>query len=314
MVLIGVWIHPSSLNTRERVMEVADIVARVPMTKLVVLVKDGNGKLFFKYGRHKPEYDYLRDLIEVAKDRSLEVHAWFVVLREGGEVPRGWLAENTRYAVVDERGRPVGWICPSHEEARKRVLDLFRSLLDEYEVDGIHLDYIRYPEPVMAKGCFCDQCGKEGYLNEEWVMRGVSHVDTLVEETYELVKEYGVELSAAVFPNYPECIIGVRQDWGKWVDQGLLDWVAPMNYTNIMSVFNVRSMIHVYVIPEGILLLEGIGKKSSVSSLSPGKMIRQAEAAVKAGADGVVVFSYGSLTEKDLKLLRIFRARCRFSS
>lgn len=300
---------PSVLSSRESVEEVVNMAARVPIDKLVVLVKDGGGRLFFSYEGHRPEYDYLKDLTELAQDHGLEVHAWFVVLREGGETPKGWVAENPQYAVVNEAGEPVGWICPSHEESRKRVLSLFKALLETYEVDGIHLDYIRYPEPIVARGCFCARCGRGGYTDEDWIMRGVEYVNALVEESYELVKEYGVELSAAVFPNYPDCIIWIRQDWSRWVDEGFLDWVAPMNYTNIMEVFKARSIIHASIVPEGVLLLEGIGKKSSMSALSPGKLIRQAEIAVKVGADGVVLFNYASLTEGDFKLLETFASR-----
>jgi len=309
MVAIGVWVHPSVLSSKESVEKVVDAAAQVPIDKLVVLVKDGNGRLFFKYNGHEPEYDYLKDLIKFARNQGLEVHAWFVVLREGGKTPKGWVAEHPQYAVVNEVGKPVGWICPSHEKSRKRVLSLFESLLESYEVDGIHLDYIRYPEPVVARGCFCERCGKGGYTDENWVMRGVEHVNTLVEESYELVKGYGVELSAAVFPNYPDCIISIRQDWGKWVNENLLDWVAPMNYTNIMEVFKARSMIHASIVPNGLLLLEGIGKKSSISSLSPGKLIRQAEIAMRMGADGIVIFNYTALTERDFKLLEAFASR-----
>lgn len=306
MVLIGVWVHPSSLSSKESVEDTVNVASRVPIDKLMVLVKDGNGNLFFRYKDYRPEYDYLKDLTKLAKDQGLEVHAWFVTLREGGETPKGWVARNPQYAVINEMGKPVGWICPSYEKARQRILSLFKELLENYEVEGIHLDYIRYPEPIVARGCFCNQCGKGGYTDEDWVMRGVEHVSILVEESYELVKEYGAELSAAVFPNYPDCIVSVRQDWRRWVDEGLLDWLAPMNYTNIMEVFRIRTMIHASIVPEGILLFEGIGKKSSMSNLSPGRLIRQAEIAVRMGADGIMIFSYASLTKEDLKLLEAF--------
>ncbi|RLF19355.1 MAG: hypothetical protein DRM97_08490, partial [Thermoprotei archaeon] len=287
MALIGVWIHPHALDSREKVESVVETAVQVPIDKLIVLVKDLDGTLHFKYGDYSPSYDYLGGLIELCREHGLEVHAWFVTLCEGGEKPSGWLAEHSESAVVNERGEVTGWICPSSDKARKRILSLFETLLGEYEVDGIHLDYIRYPDPLVIKGCFCERCGRGGYQDEEWIMKGIENVDTLVEEAHELVKEYGVELSAAVYADYPECIVSVRQDWGRWIMDGLLDWVAPMNYTNIMRLFETRLLIHVSMIPEGILLLEGIGKKSSTSSLSPGKMLRQAELALRAGADGV---------------------------
>jgi len=309
LVVLGVWVHPPALSSRRQVEEVVERAARVPIEKLVVLVKDGEGRVHFRCGGSRPEYDYLRDLVELAGDRGLEVHAWFVVLREGGESPKGWLAENPRCAVVDESGRPVGWICPSREESRRRVLGLFRELLEGYEVDGVHLDYIRYPEPAVARGCFCELCGRGGYADEGWVMRGAAHVTELVEEAHELVKEYGAELSAAVFPNYPECLVWVRQDWVRWVREGLLDWVAPMNYTNIVEVFRARALVHAALVPDWALLLEGVGKRSSVSSLSPGKLLRQAEAAVRAGADGVVVFSYTGMGDDDFRVLKALAGR-----
>ena len=81
--------HPLVLSSRRQVEEIVERVARAPIEKLVVLVKDGKGRVHFRCGGGRPEYDCLRDLVELAGDRGLEAHAWLAVLREGGESSKG---------------------------------------------------------------------------------------------------------------------------------------------------------------------------------------------------------------------------------
>ncbi|RLF04939.1 MAG: hypothetical protein DRK00_05590, partial [Thermoprotei archaeon] len=176
-----------------------------------------------------------------------------------------------------------------------------------YEVDGVHLDYIRYPELHYYRACACPDCGgKLDPLNEEWVLRRASNVTSFVEEVRDLAGERGVELSAAVFPHYPACVVEVGQDWVSWCELGLLDWVAPMTYTNITLVAKRLAQEHSALVKGG--LYEGLGQRRSISNLSPEKLAEQAKAVLEAGADGIIVFSHSSLSQRDLEVLsQIFK-------
>ena len=178
-----------------------------------------------------------------------------------------------------------------------------RDSSEMYEVDGLHLDYIRYPELHYYRACACSECGgRLDPLDEEWVLRRVGNVTSFVEEAGDLVKERGIELSAAVFADYPRCIVEVGQDWVDWCERGLLDWVAPMTYTNITLMVERETRLHRSLVKTS--LYEGLGKRSSMSRLDPEKLAEQARRSLKEGADGVLVFSLSSMSSRDFELLR----------
>ncbi|RLF03869.1 MAG: hypothetical protein DRK00_07950, partial [Thermoprotei archaeon] len=143
-------------------------------------------------------------------------------------------------------------------------------------------------------------------LDEEWVLRRVGNVTSFVEEAGDLVKERGIELSAAVFADYPGCVVEVGQDWVDWCERGLLDWVAPMTYTNITLLVQRYTRIHRALVKT--TLYEGLGKRSSMSQLSPKKLLEQAKTALRERADGVIAFCLSGMTEEDFKLLKELKA------
>lgn len=301
---LGVWLHVP--HGEGEVEEALDALAGAGFNLVVALVKGGNGLVAYQSSR-APQmdlgYDYVGALIKGCRERGLKLHAWFCVFIEGGREPGGVLKRRPELAALDVEGRPMGWACPSKEGARRYELSVIREFLEKYEVDGVHLDYIRYPELHYYRACACSDCGgRLAPLEEEWVMARVSNVTGFVEEARELAREHGVELSAAVFTNYPACVVEVGQDWVDWCDRDLLHWAAPMTYTNITLLARRLAQEHRALVRG--TLYEGLGKKSSMSSLSPEKLMEQAKAVLEAGADGIVVFSYSSLTTRDLELLK----------
>lgn len=82
----------------------------------------------------------------------------------------GFLEQHQDAAPVGKDGRvsppPDGWqgICPSHEAYRKSRMDAFRSLLRDFEVDGVWLDYHHahasweQAVPNLPDTCFCERC------------------------------------------------------------------------------------------------------------------------------------------------------------
>ncbi|HIE04910.1 MAG TPA: hypothetical protein EYP61_09145 [Candidatus Latescibacteria bacterium] len=124
-----------------------------------------------------------------------------------------------------------------------------------------------------------------------------------VEELSRSAKARGKEVSAAVFMDYPECIVYQGQDWGDWGERSLIDYAFPMTYTNSTLMLRRRTRNHVAQVKGGCRLWEGLGKRSSRSNLSTGKLVEQAEAALEEGAEGIVIFSHGALTDEDLRAL-----------
>ncbi|MFH1742950.1 MAG: hypothetical protein ABIH23_28430, partial [bacterium] len=108
------------------------------------------------------ESDEVLDALRAAKIRVYREMAVFV----GKEAYRN----HPDWRPITAEGKeqePEGWfygLCPNKEERRKEKLKQFEKLLRNPRLDGVWLDFIRYPirwekkEPKLVDNCFCDDC------------------------------------------------------------------------------------------------------------------------------------------------------------
>ncbi|MCK4991270.1 MAG: hypothetical protein KAS29_12315, partial [Bacteroidales bacterium] len=93
----------------------------------------------------------------IAKKAGLEFHAWIptMVQGENPELPAELHAVNGLGESAYDKPAYVDYytfLCPSREEVSHFLASLYGSIADLPEVDGIHLDYIRYPDVILAEG------------------------------------------------------------------------------------------------------------------------------------------------------------------
>jgi uncharacterized lipoprotein YddW (UPF0748 family) len=266
--------------------------------------------------------DQIEAVVRAAKQTGLEVHVWKVCWRGLGASP-GWRADMERAGrlQVDALGRATDWLCPTHpvnvEQEKQSVLEV----CTRYDVDGVHLDYIRYPE---AGGCFCDRCkalfeedirssstnwpteAVDGALFESFrrwrADRMTAYVGMLREEMRRMAPS--CRLSAAVFGHYETAYGEVGQDWHRWLVEGYLDFVCPMNYTDDLDFFCGLLDAQMPTIPPGVGYFPGIGIHGT-ASLSPIQTIDQVCALREKGVEGFLIFDLSPTLAKDsLPLLR----------
>ncbi len=106
-------------------------------------------------GGADPGYDPLALAIEEAHSKGMELHAWFNVFhcsstRPGtpaGDHPE-WVCtdENGVFMTVDENGNSFRCLSPGLEEVREYLLKVAMEIVRNYDIDGIHLDFIRWNE------------------------------------------------------------------------------------------------------------------------------------------------------------------------
>jgi len=141
MRVFGVWMWPEALLSApaERV---AARCARMGVTDLFFLVKELSGKVSWA-GEAAPPVcgrDLLRELLDSAHARGIRVHAWLPATWD-----ERWKAlhpESGRCHYT--RGRDNDLISLGDKGYRAHMIRLVRELCGRYEVDGLHLDYIRY--------------------------------------------------------------------------------------------------------------------------------------------------------------------------
>jgi len=270
---------------------------------------------------HAEEYeqygDQIAQCVEAAHRHGIEVHVWKVNWNFGSRAPQAWgdamrAANRTQVSVS---GEGIDWLCPSHPDNLTLERDSLLEVVRNYAVDGIHFDYIRYPDSPY---CYCDGCRArfeayrgvpvdnwpldcyQGALAAEyrqWRMDQITNLVRAVSEGAHAIRP-GVKISAAVFSNYPDCAQTVGQDWVSWIDAGYLDFVCPMDYTNDFQRFEYLVTTQAAYVGGRIPLYPGLGVTAGSSSLGSDDTIAQILIARRLGVPGFIVFNYSqSLAE-----------------
>ena len=206
-------------------------------------------------------------------------------------------------------GRPLDWLCPSHPENRQLEMDSMVEVARKYRVDGLHFDYIRYPD---RQSCYCDGCRRRfeadsgrrvanwpqdcysGQRREEyndWRCRQITLLVAAVRREMKRISP-DVKLSAAVFGGYPDCRREVAQDWPAWIKAGYLDFVCPMNYTQSDEVFAGLVWEQVKLVEGRVPIYAGIGATASNSTLPADRVVGQINCASRLGATGFSIFNF----------------------
>lgn len=269
---------------------------------------------FTRYG------DQVEQCVQAARQHGLEVHIWKITWNLEG-APKEFV-EKMRAAgrtQVSATGEPLNWLCPSHPENVKLELNTLLEIVENYDVDGVQLDYIRYPG---AHACYCDECRKRFVRAtkieiDEWpaavLPKGISggepslsrhsaaYTEWRVQQITRLVRllhkrarelKPDIKISAAVFGGYPACVTSIGQDWVAWAKAGYLDFVCPMNYTEDTTYFTDLLENQLSRLPKGFPIYPGIGATATNSLLTADAVVGQIYLARFLGASGWTIFEY----------------------
>lgn len=114
------------------------------ITDVYLLIKGTGGKLGYLKTQYtdiltRNDRDVLQETIDAAHKRGIRVHAWICVVRD--ETYKGNHPDAGIYQYI--RGRDNKFITPYNEGYREYIGNVARELA-EYDIDGLHLDYVRY--------------------------------------------------------------------------------------------------------------------------------------------------------------------------
>ena len=295
-----------------------------------------------------PGFDPLGLVIQEAHARGLGVHAWVNAFLVGGAgslptdpmhlvrrrpdllavpkalarelygvdpgIPR--FAESILRYAQENTDRIEGiYAAPSQPEVKEHLYSVWMDLVENYRLDGLHFDYIRYPNAdfdysrgaldrfkdwvtprvsparrdILDQALLSDPLTYVDSLPGPWAEFRRAQITELVERIYFGVKKRRPDLvvSAAVFPNAEDAFQSRFQDWRGWLAKGILDAVAPMAYTADDQVF--ESQIQAVIELAGRdRVWAGVGVYQNTYRGTVDK-IRIAESL---GTRGVVLFSY----------------------
>jgi uncharacterized lipoprotein YddW (UPF0748 family) len=214
-------------------------------------------------------WDPLAAAVKLGKSRGIEIHAWVWVFAAGNrnhnkllnlpsDYPGPVIAAHPTWANRDRQGNitPVGQTKPffdhGNPQVQKYLLDLYEEIVTRYPVDGLQLDYIRYPFQDPARGQiygygaasrskFQQLTGvdpvnitpSQREMWQKWTEFRTQQVDNFVAQVSEKLrkKRPNLIISAAVFPlPEQERIQKIQQDWEVWAKRGDVDMIVPMTY------------------------------------------------------------------------------------
>ena len=202
----------------------------------------------------------------IARAARLGFHTWIptMVQSKKPEIEADWYAINGLGESALEKPAYVSYykfLCPSKVGTYLFLENMYSEIAAVDEVDGIHLDYIRFPDVILARGlwdkyglvmdqefpqydyCYCDDCTsafeEQSGINikevedpsqiTEWKQFRYDLITGIVNRLAQTIHAKGKQVNAAVFPG-PNSVAKklVRQEWDKWE----LDGFFPMNYND----------------------------------------------------------------------------------
>lgn len=200
-------------------------------------------KVFTGQAGKMPAYDPLTFAIEECHKRGMECHAWFVTFPVGSAQSVKEQGKNSvvkRKPALCRQHNGSWYLDPGLPETRSYLRTLVAELVANYDIDGIHFDYIRYPEKANS---FPDKATYRKYGSKkpiaEWRRENISR---FVSEVYDDVKRLKpwVQVSSSPLGKYnriprrPDAgwtaYESVFQDVGRWLRDGKQDMIVPMMY------------------------------------------------------------------------------------
>ncbi len=342
----GVWIHlfDPTLKSAASIEQAVDVIADAGANTIFAQVARRHDAYYASQilpptpdPELEPGLDVLDALLAAAERRNLDVHAWIGIAPTWHEVyadldpPAGWVAtEHGVDAPVEQRwvtrgvdGAWSDYLDPALPQVREHVAAVAVELAERYPVDGIHLDYARYPSErhgyhPAALDRFAAETGRTDVpepRDEQWSQWRRDQSRDLVAHVRGALDETGrdVTLSAAVITwgagpadMSPDAFARTRpgaealQDWPSWVREGIVDMAVPMNYFRAHDTDQANWFAQ-------WLAFENELASTSTTAVVPGiggwlnqpdAVVEQIASAVAAG-DGAVVYSFQQPADTD---------------
>jgi len=311
---------------KEALIKIFDDIEKKNLNTIYFQVRS-NGTVLFKssYEPFSPyitgeidvmgSYDPLELAIAEAHKRGLEIHAWIntmhcfntsdlTILEHSKHVSNRhphWV-----YYKEEENGTTSLWLNPGIIEVRNYLTDLIDELVQNYDIDGIQLDFIRYPmEPIEDHDSYAI-FGNGRNINDwrrENISSFVKDLSSRIKKTKPLIKLGATPIG--IYKNLPnarglEGYNDVFQDSREWLANGAIDYAVPQIYWNIIDNPQYHQLVKDWNFnSHGKNIIIGIAAyKQSVAE----ELNKQIEIARSNNSAGVAFFRYTHI--KDIQIDR----------
>ena len=286
----SLWIKAESILDTASVDSIITFSLENDIDKLFYQVRSRGDALYSsqlvsRYEKLDSLFDPLDYVIKQTSNMDIEIHAWFnsYILWSSEKVPSDSthlyyncndcfavdLNGKSDKSIMENKFHSSNWegvfLSPLNPKVNDYLLDVLLELVNNYEIDGIHLDYIRYQDNFYGYNKYGIQEFENIFsINPIDIKRGIistrfgyeqSYVDSMknnwdqfkMDKITEFIRsiKYSIindsldlQLSAAVKPDILEAKFRWYQDWTSWIDEELLDFCVVMNYYTDFNKFN----------------------------------------------------------------------------
>ena len=334
----GMWVVRYSLTTPASVKKIVRSARQAGITDLFVQFF-AKGEAYYN-SQNLPtaacvskDFDPLALMLRECKAGGIKMHAWInVYFIWSSEVDpkdrrhvyykgKGWFAADSEgrslrdysQKELDRKGLEGVYLSAASPEVKQYLRELVREILFKYDVDGIHLDYVRYGNlnysyDLSSRNAFYSQYkvdpmafftgdpGLKPYWDTwyQWRMYNIS--DLVSQLKMDIVKfNPWVKLSAAVKPDPDEARAGFGQDWPNWLLNRWVDFVVLMDYSkDTETVLKLAQKSVRYRGAGQVYVGLGAWRDSMEGIMEKTRELR------RAGINDIVLFSYDGLAQRGI--------------
>lgn len=339
----SVWLDRGTIVAAKNPRGMADLFDKLKAAGINVVYFETTNAGFAMYPSNiteqNPEtksWDPLGTACNEAKKRGMEIHAWMWIFAVGNtrhnpiigkeaDYPGPVLSKNDmNWALATASGALVPpkqheyWVDASNPECRNYCKNLIGEVIARYPVDGVQLDYIRYPFNNKGSECGFNWLSRTRFEQEtglsldrmddptrELFTAWKTHqVNQFVKEVSELVRAQRPKLriSAAVyaFPRRMR-INAIQQDWETWVMNGWIDTLNPMTYSHTPQDLSNMAKFCRESTQDKTLVYPGL----AIMRVDMAGLIEQLDTARATGTLGTTMFAAAHLDDKKLNVLKL---------
>ncbi len=272
----AIWVTRFDYKSAADVRRIVENCADAGFNAVLFQVR-GNATAFYdsayepwadELGGRDPGFDPLALACELAHQRGMQLHAWVNVMPAWRGTtppsnPQQVYNRHPEWLWYDQHGQRQALssfyvsLNPCLPEVRQYLVEVFADLVGRYPVDGLHLDYIRFPNepPATPRGSGLDYPRDARTLAlyraatglapdddpQAWNRWRTGQVTELVRQIHSMMREVRPQaaLTAAV-GSVRERALSHFQDADTWLREGLLDAAVLMDYTDDVEVFRQR--------------------------------------------------------------------------
>ncbi len=344
--LKGTWIRPTSKNIND-IQRTLDKIKQTGINN-IFLETYFHGRTIFpssvmeSYGFEKqnPEFlgvDVLAIWVKEAHKRGIKIHTWFESFYVGNRSPEinrksilaikpNWMNRTRQKAdykgwVMHPQEHNGYFLDPANPEVTAFLLKLIAEMTAKYNIDGVNLDYVRYPN--VAKENFNNQWGYTPYAREEfynlyeidpaelepkgamwenWCEYRRDKISNYIQKVSELLKNRNIILSTVIFPDYKVSLQTKHQDWARWANQKYVNALTPLILTadddlakSMLEEIRKKTPLDVNVYP---------GLFAGFIESDPEDLLKQIHITRKLKLGGVILFDWAHLNDNYLDVLK----------